>query len=385
MKRRFSLFIAFVSLLAPVFGISAVVHAASGPAIYFAETNVTAAQNSRFKLAIRLDAHGTAVNTVNIIVHFPSSQLNMDGLDKGGSYFDTILPAAPTAKGDSVTFSAASINAGPTTGDTLIGTLSFTAKAASGSATLSLDGSQAANAGAVVTTTTATSRVDFAAPGAANGGNEAIGITNIAVRDVTLRGGVVHWQTTTPSTSSVDYGADGNYGLTAGSAELVKDHAVDLGSNFPGKTTVHFRVTSVDTTGSRQSSADQIFTTLGYLVHIQVVDKNAKPLSGADVMIGTSKTVKTDTGGYATIANVAAGSQKVFVNGQTQNITVKALKTADATTTPQEFKLVASAGMPVGIYVGIALVILLLAILGTVLYRKPPSDAPTAKAEPQIL
>jgi len=376
-RRLSTLVITLFSLLAPLLmPLAPAAHAASAPSIYFGSSTVSAAEGNNFSVALRLNTNGAAIDTVNVIVSFPESQLSLVGLDKGGSVFDTFLPAAPSTDGGKLTFSAASLASRRAGNGLLIATLSFAAKADSGSATLGLDGSQAANDGAAIDATTPSTQVSFRKASPDESNPATIGIDAVRVTDVSLNGGVVRWKTAVAATSSVDYGADRNYGLTAGSSGMSTDHAVDLGHAFAAKTAVHFRVTSVDSQGDRQSSADQIFTTLGYTVRVQIVDKRSQPQSGVSVTIGGSKAVQTDTEGYATVRNIAAGNQRVSIDGKSQSITVKALATSGPATT-QQFKLVAASGAPVGIYVGIGIVLLLLALLGTVLYRLPGKDKPT--------
>jgi hypothetical protein len=361
-----TLFAAFVLILLPAS--ASALAGPAGPSIYFTQSSASVGKGDSLSLALHLNANGTPINSIDIKIAFPTDQLTFSGLDKAGSYFDTIIPATPTATAGAVEFSAASLAAGSTTSDVLIGNVSFTGKTDSGSAKVSLDGSAAANAGKKVDVTTSDTTVSL---GASSGTPaNTVSISGITVTNITLAGSVVQWKTAVAASGTVDYGTDRNYGFTASSADLSTDHKVDLGTKFVARDIVHYRITSVDAAGNRQVSADQTFTTLGYTVRITVLNTHKKPVSDASVVVGDSSTpaVQTSKDGVATITNVAAGSQRVTIDDKATHITVK--RTASPTDI-QPFTLVTTTKSSAGLFVGIIIVVLVLAGLGSVLYKKP--------------
>jgi hypothetical protein len=339
MKRRLKLFTTTLSALVATAGLALPSMAAANsiPRVYTQPAQFSASNGGNVSVPVRVDPGGSDIDTVNVKVVFPEAQLTFVSVDKAGSAFDTFVPGAPKASKGSLEFSAASL--GKSVGDdSLVGTLIFSAKASSGTATLNLTDSAVARAGAELETTPENAVIAFSTNGVlAN----KLSITNINVTDVTVNGATVRWKTATPSTSSVDYGATAQYGLSAGSEQLTTDHVVKLTPVFGGHTTVHFTVTSRDASGSTGTSDDNSFTTAGYTISVTVKNKDGKALSGADVSVGGGMKAKTDSNGVATVSNVAPGNQKVVVNGgKAQFITVKALRAAKAADV-QKFSLTA--------------------------------------------
>ncbi|MEK7465232.1 MAG: Calx-beta domain-containing protein [Patescibacteria group bacterium] len=85
-------------------------------------------------------------------------------------------------------------------------------------------------------------------------------IESVRSEDVKAFTASVKWKTNEPATSFLEYGETAAYGLTAGSPELVMDHAFGLKSLKLG-TTYHFRAISADKAGNRATSNDYTFTT----------------------------------------------------------------------------------------------------------------------------
>jgi hypothetical protein len=339
MKRHLKLFTTTLSALVATAGLAlpSMAAANSMPRVYTQPAQFSASNGGNVSVPVRVDPGGSDIDTVEVKVAFPESQLTFVSVDKAGSAFDTFVPGAPKASKGTLEFSAASLGKS-VSDDTLVGTLVFSAKATTGAATLNLTGSAVARAGAELETNADNAVVAFSANGVlAN----KLSITDISVTDVTVNGATVRWKTATPSTSSVDYGASAQYGLSAGSEQLTTDHVVKLASVFGGHALVHFAVTSRDASGSTGTSDDNSFTTAGYTISVTVKDKAGKALSGADVRVGDGAKVKADSNGVATVSNVAPGNQKVVVNGgKAQFISVKALRAAKAADV-QKFSLTA--------------------------------------------
>jgi hypothetical protein len=345
------------SLLTPT-----VVHATPAPRLYFETTTLNAAQGSNASLVLRLNANGTPVNTVNVVVAYPSDQLTFAGLDKTGSYFDTFVPTAPKAANGVATFAVASLGKS-TSDDVLVSRLLFTAKGTSGAARVTLSSSEAASNGHAIPMDTGSASVNLLAK--SDSPAEVLALTKITVSDITTSSGTVRWHTDVPASSSVDYGGTSTYGLTAGADGLVTDHAVPLAAVFSGKTQVHFKVVSVSADNKAGASSDQAFTTKGYAVDIVVKDKKGQPIVGAKVHVGGGKTVETDGRGVAAVEDTAGGNQKVYVNDSApQIITVKEV-TGKSGAAHQQFSLVAARTNASG---PMALLALLFIVLAAVLY-----------------
>jgi hypothetical protein len=350
-------FVTVGSLLSP-----AVAHAAAAPSLFFKENSLSAAQGATVSLELHLDPNGTAVNSVNVVASYSGDQLTFAGLDKSGSYFDTLVPTTPKASDGKVTFAVASLGKS-TTDDVLVTRLLFNAKSASGTAKVSLSGSEAANSGPAIPIDTGSATVSLLPRGDTSAG--VLSLTNVSATDITTSNGTVRWHTDVPASSSVDYGGTTTYGLTASTDGLVKDHVVALATVFSGKTEVHFKVTSVSADNKAGSSSDLTFTTKGYAVDIVVKDKDGEPIVGAKVHVGNGKTVETDGRGVAAIEDAAGGNQKVYINDTApQIITVKEVPGKPGAA-HQQFSLVAERSSAFG---PTALLALLFLVLATVLY-----------------
>jgi hypothetical protein len=359
------LMVAGMLLCAAPLSASAHENGPSTPHVYLSKTSVRADQNETFSLGLYVDGISTKINTVNLAVAYPENQLSFVGLEKTGAYFDTIVPANPAPADGVISFAAASLGNGSTSDDVLVTTLVFKAKVASGSGKISLEGSSAANGGAEIKLTTIGTAVSF--DDSVSSGNEALTISDVHVTDLTTNGGTVRWTTNQPASSSVDYGTTDNYGLSAGSDALTREHAVSVATTLPGRSIVHFRVSSFDGASLSRSTSDQTFTTAGYAVRIHVVDGSGQPLTNVQVKIGTIISV-TDASGMAILSNVAPGNQKVVIDhGSSQFISVKAASGQQANTL-QDFSLTANRSSNLAQYITIGLLVIL-AVLVYPLWR----------------
>ncbi len=379
MKKLGSIFGLLVSMIALVVAPTAM--AAAAPALYFEQADVSVV-GGNVSLPVHVNAAGSSLDTVQIVVTFPADKLTFVGLDKSGSGFTAFVPAVPTDTNGQVTFGAASFStkAKPVVGDVLVGTLLFTAKATSGVGEVSLSGSQALRSGVTLTgTTTSVATLHFGAGSTTGGG---LGLGNVAATDITVNNTTIRWHTDVPATSGVDYGQTSSYGASVGSQDLVTDHRVKIGSVLPGGTKIHYRVSSVAVGGAYQASEDKAFTTLGYTVAITARDKSGQPLSGASVQVVGGHKAKANTSGVAIITNVGPGAQKVVINGgKSQSILVKS-EVGAAATKVQQFTLVGEpAAFPI-ISLVLAVLVAAAVIVALVMLMKRPSAQPKPPMAP---
>lgn len=340
----------------------AVAQAAPSPSLYFEKASLTAANGSNVSLPLHVNGNGSTVNAINVVVSYPDDQLTFVGVDKAGTYFDTVVPATPKAAQGKVNFSVASFNKAADS-DVLVATLIFTAKAQTGTAKISLAGSQVANGGSAMAVDDSGATITLVASNDTSA--TTLAITDISATDLTTSSGTIRWHTAVPASSSVDYGATDSYGFSASSDGLTTDHVVQLADAFSGKTTVHFKITSLAANGQSGFSSDRSFITLGYTVDIVVKDKSGAAIKDAEVHIGDRTAVKTNSQGIARLENVAGGNQKVYINDNApQIITVKEVN-GKAGATPQRFNLVAQRSSALGPN---ALLALLFIVLAAVLY-----------------
>jgi hypothetical protein len=375
LRQLTSALILAIGLLAP----SGMAFADGASSVYLNVPDQTVGKGSNVSVPIRLDAAGTEINTVNVVLTFPQDKLTFVSLDKAGSYFDTAIPASPKASNGRVEFSVSSIGNGPTTDDVAIGNAVFTAKADEGTASLSLDGSAAANNGDAIDLLTSGGDLTLG-PSTGNNSN-AIAITAVKVSSVTHESGTITWKTSVATTSQIDYGTSDKYGFSASDGQPTTDHSITLDKKFRGGTLVHYRITATDEAAHTNQTPDASFTTLGYPVRITVLDADGKVLSGATVKIANGAGQKTGSDGTVSFTNVAAGPNQVVINGGgAQTITVKQLNDA-AADKAQEYKLTYKPASHLVLYLsGIAVVLLLGWLVYDMYNRRKKAQTPASKS-----
>ena len=356
--------------------------AAAAPALYFEQTDVSVV-GGNVSLPVHVNAAGSSLDTVQIVATFPTDKLTFVGLDKAGSGFSAFVPSVPVDANGQVTFSAASFatKPKPIVGDTLVGTLLFTAKATSGAGEVGLDGSQALRAGSVIPgTTTNVATLHFGAGNTTGGG---LGLGSVAATDITVNDATIRWRTAVPATSGVDYGETSAYGASVGSQQLVTDHQLKLGAMLPGGSSVHFRVSSVAAGGAYQASGDKTFRTLGYTVAITAREASGQPLSGASVRVVGGNKATASADGVAMVPDVGPGAQKVVINGgKPQSILVKS-EAGAAAAKIQQFNMVGEPAAFPAIPLVLAVLVAAAAITAVVmLMKKRPSPQPRYPATP---
>src|SRR5215510_1530333 len=93
-----------------------------------------------------------------------------------------------------------------------------------------------------------------------NSGSPLLIITSIASSNISNVGVTITWSTNRPADSLVDYGLTTSYGNQVSLKTLVTSHQLTLIGLSSGKL-YHYRVKSVDDTGSLSTSGDLTFTT----------------------------------------------------------------------------------------------------------------------------
>jgi hypothetical protein len=207
---------------------------------------------------------------------------------------------------------------GGVTGDKLVATVNFRAKLSSGTATISFaGGTEADSAGNPVAGGTSGGTYTFASPPPPPPPPDTTApkITDVKVTESSLKGATIEWKTDEAASSTVEYGLNTKYGLSAEGAGSTKDHKVTFTSELliPG-VTYHFRVKSADAAGNVGTGGDADFKTSGYTVNVKVVDQKGEPVEGVEVTLASEiQKAKTDQGGMATFKDVAPGKHLVTV------------------------------------------------------------------------
>ncbi len=290
-------------------------------------------------VAIYVNAGGAGVNAVQVDLNYPASKLQYVGFSATGGAFEI---GAASSGGDG----AASIARGTTgviTGSALVGTVTFRALAATGSAAIGVSGSSSlvVDGTAIVYSSSGTS-VNFGAVAAAPGQPAAAPaapappkdtapptITAVKTKDLSPFGVTITWTTSEPADTAVEYGVDTNYGLSASSASLATAHSAALNSGFLApQTLLHYRVKSADGAGNPAVSPDQTIQLPGVPVTVIVRGPDGQPQAGVSVTLdGDSGT--TDSKGRVTLHS-SLGNKKITTNfeGQAVQKPITVTKTA---------------------------------------------------------
>ena len=89
----------------------------------------------------------------------------------------------------------------------------------------------------------------------------SLSLSKIGLARLTNVTATVAWTSDVPATGQVEYGKNTSYGsMTAVNSSYVKDHLIELAQLSPN-TTYHYRVISLNKSGSEAVSVDQSFTT----------------------------------------------------------------------------------------------------------------------------
>jgi hypothetical protein len=331
MKQKFSALL--LSLLVSAAAVlSAVPAYAAGASISLVANKATVANGSSLIVAVYMNGGGSPINGIEADISYPASKLQYVGVNYSGSAFEI---SASGGGGDG----AITLDRGTTSnvsGAGLVATITFKALASSGSAAISVGGNSAlVTDGNAVAFAPGGVSVNFgqvaaAAPSATSSAAAAPEppappkdttppvITKVTVKSKTPYTAVIDWTTDEPSDSVIDYGLDGNYGLSASQAGTATAHEVSLSSSFlTPKALLHYRVKSADGSGNVQTGTDQTLQLPGVPVTVVVRADNGKPQPNADVTLD-NQTATTDAKGQANLT-ASLGSKQVVItyNGVT--------------------------------------------------------------------
>lgn len=411
-------------LVAPLLVVSKA-WAASGT-IYLSPGSGTFVNGGTYDVAIRENSGATQVNAVQANLSFPASLLSVVSITRGPAWG---IEAQNQYNNSAGTINFAVGNIGALTGDQLVGTIRFQAKASSGTAVVSFtagttvteaDGSATPlnpltqNGGSYTMSAPATpppptppsptpppppspgSPSPTPTPSPSPGSPppptppsaSGLQITNVASSAVGTDTATITWTTSASANSEVMYGlSSGTYTYGANDGALVTNHKIVLKSQLiqPG-ITYHFKVKSTDGSGRSATSADYTFTTKGASVQVTVTDQNGKPVRGAKVTITypttTEKSVSgiTDKNGQVTISGLPGlKADKVDAmvthGGKKTTFNDLQLKPFDPQNPTQSlaFKINVERGTP---FIVILIPLLLLGILAGLLWNrgKKPKD-----------
>ncbi len=309
--------------------LSAVPVYAAGASITLVANKATLANGGSLIVAVYMNGGGNPINGVEADLSYPASKLQYVGVNYSGSAFEI---TASGGGGDG----AISIDRGTTgsvSGSGLIATLTFKAIANSGSAAISVGGNSAlVNSGTAVgfvpggvsvnfsdyvapapsaTAVTPTAPVAVAPPK----DTTPPAISALKVKSLTPYTAVIDWTTDEPADSTVDYGLDTNYGLSASQPAMTTSHEISLASSFlTPKALLHYRVKSADAAGNVQTGTDQALQIPGVPVTIVVRGNDGQPQAGADVTLD-NQTTTTGSNGQAMLSSSLGSKQVVITYG----------------------------------------------------------------------
>ena len=302
---------------------------AAGASISLIANKATVASGGSLIVAVYMNGGGSLINGIEADISYPASKLQYVGVNYSGSAFEI---SASGGGGDG----AITLDRGTTSnvsGAGLVATITFKALVGSGSAAINVGGNSAlvmdgnavgfapggvnVNFGQVAAATPSVTSSAPEPPAPPKDTTPPV-ITKVIVKAKTPYSAVINWTTDEPSDSAIDYGLDGNYGLSASQAGATTTHEVSLSSSFlTPKALLHFRVKSADSSGNVQTGTDQTLQLPGVPVTVVVRADNGKPQPNADVTLD-NQTTTTDAKGQANLT-ASLGSKQVIItyNGVT--------------------------------------------------------------------
>lgn len=307
--------------------------AAAGASISLTASRSTLSAGATVIIGIYINGGGAPVNAVQTDISYPASKLQYVGFSASGSAFEI---AASNGGGDGF----ASIARGTTSsvsGSALVGTVTLRALSSSGSATIGVAGSSSlVSDGNAVGYGSSGVTVNFgvappapaATPPPPKDTTPPV-ITAVKYKDMTPFSAVITWTTSEAADSTVEYGLDANYGLSAGAAAAVTAHQVTLNSAFlTPQTLLHFRVKSTDGAGNVTTGTDQTLQLPGVMVTVIVRGPGGQPQKGVSVTLDGS-TGLTDSKGRVTLVS-SLGNKKIISSyqGATIQKSITVTKTA---------------------------------------------------------
>lgn len=348
--------IAFAALLLPASQVLA-----ASATLYLSPSSGSVANGDTISVGIRENSGSQAVNGVQANLTYPASLFDVANVISSSAFSIT---AQNNYGNGSIQLGRGALPS--VSGDQLVATIVFKAKASSGTAGVSFAaGSQVAaddGNGTNILSGTSGGNYSLAAPTQSGGSTGSTGstsgstgstsskskssgtgsntssakdtappiISGVKVQGATTTTATIAWTTSEPATSEVDYGVNNGYGLTAVNGSLVTDHAVTLNSPIiSAATTYHFTVKSSDAAGNQATGVDGTFRTLGGVLNVTVLSKSKKPVVGATVSFA-GQSAKTDKKGKASVGSLPAGTLAGYVEYKgTKTTETIDIKTAD--------------------------------------------------------
>lgn len=325
-KSRFAAAILGASLLMQI--TIAVPAFAAGTNIYLSPAGQTVTKGNSFTITVGIST-STNLTNADVNVSYPSSQIKFEDVSYSGSAFST--RTAWSGGGGSIHIGRSSTST--VTGDVPLAVLTFTVAAGYGSGTIRvLNTSTLDNAGTPVSATFGSTTIDFggtppaspqpkptttftrlASPTDPRFDATPPVLSNVQSKQTGANTVAVGWTTNEPSTSTVEYGLDTHYGLTATDSAMGTAHSVTLQSPFLLPNGLfHYRVTSIDASGNTVHSTDFVFTTQSVLYTVTVRSSDGKPLPNAMVTLNSKTTYTADNG--KAIIRSSAGEQALTVS-----------------------------------------------------------------------
>jgi hypothetical protein len=270
---------------------------------------------STITVSIYENSGAEPVNAAKAVISYPASLLDFVSISSSSAF---AIVATNSGGGGSVQIDRGALPA--VSGNQLVASVRFKAKASAGTAAVSLvSGSSVVSANSNTNIVSGlgganyTLKAPVAAPPAAPApppppkDTTAPTLKDVVVSDISTNSAVISWTTSEPATSEVNYGINTGYGLAGGDNNFVTAHKVILSSALlsPG-VKYHFVVKSVDPSGNAVSGNDQTFKTKGVPLAVTVVNQNKKAVKGAKVTLGDS-TGTTDKNGRVTLSDLPEG------------------------------------------------------------------------------
>jgi hypothetical protein len=349
---------------------------AAGASIYLVANKSTVASGGTLIVAVYMNGGGSPINAVESDLSYPAAKLQYVGLSYSGSAFSINTPSNGGGNG-AVSIQNGSVS--PVSGTGLVATVTFRALVGAGSAAIGVSGSSSlvnANDNSAVAYGPAGVNVNFGAPAASAAPAAAAPatpaapkdttppvITDIKLKNITPFSAVITWTTNEAADSTVDYGLDASYGLSASSAGLTTAHTVTLNSAFlVPETLLHYRVQSTDGSGNVATGSDQSFQLPGVPVTIVVRGADGQPQAGAIVTLD-SATGTTDSKGTVILAS-GLGNKKITTTYQ--GVTIQKPITVSRTAKPLPPYQLDLAKQPLNPWMltSIGLVVVVLTLLG---------------------
>ncbi|HVW23596.1 MAG TPA: hypothetical protein VHB51_03915 [Candidatus Saccharimonadales bacterium] len=311
---------------------------AAGASITLDSNTSTVANGGSLVVAIYMNGGGQGVNAVEADISYPASQLQYVGFSSTGTAFE-IGASSGGSNG------LATVDRGTTSsvsGSGLVGTMTFKALVGSGSANIGVAGSSSLVVnGSAIPYTSSGLTVHFGAGSSSSKAPAAPAppkdttaptISQIAVKDLTPFSATITWTTSEAADSTVEYGLDANYGLSASNASPTISHSVKLSSAFlTPETLLHYSVKSTDSSGNVATSTDQSVQLPGVPVTIVVRGANGQPQAGVTVSLDNASGT-TDANGQVVLRS-SLGNKKIITNYQ--GVTIQRSITVNKSDKPQ--------------------------------------------------